>query len=190
MSACLHLFLLFPPFLYSLVYSLLSLFSPLLSSLLFSSIFEICFQHHLLFSVNCHLLYSLLFSSLLSALYSLALSPLFSSLLFSSLLSSLLFLSLYLSLSPSLTAFCSPGVNETLLPRVMCCIAGMRFVCGVPLDTLVRHLSETGDESWRCSFLDTCQSLTMLTPEELNNLEGFCAVLEPNQILEKAVCAS
>ena len=79
-----------------------------------------------------------------------------------------------------------------MLPKMICCRQGVRFVAGVAADRLLEHVraadtnvEENGDEdSWQNSLLQLFVKMTRLSPKELFQLHGFFVLLKPNQVLE------
>ncbi|CAE7507244.1 PLG [Symbiodinium necroappetens] len=76
------------------------------------------------------------------------------------------------------------GINEMLLPRMVACITGTRFICGAPLQDLCQHLSEKLGDDWAGSFLQLCDQLPQLSAQELGDVGGFFVVLKEKQMIE------
>ena len=71
-----------------------------------------------------------------------------------------------------------------LLPRVVACITGTRFICGAPLQDLCQHLSEKLGDEWAGSFLQLCDRLPQLSAQELGDVGGLFVVLKEKQMIE------
>ena len=71
-----------------------------------------------------------------------------------------------------------------LLPRMVACITGTRFICGAPLQDLCQHLSEKLGDDWAGSFLQLCDQLPQLSARELGDAGGFFVVLKEKQMIE------
>ena len=71
-----------------------------------------------------------------------------------------------------------------LLPRVVACITGTKFICGAPLQDLCQHLSEKLGDEWAGSFLQLCDRLPQLSAQELGDVGGFFVVLKEKQMIE------
>lgn len=82
------------------------------------------------------------------------------------------------------------GVNEMLLPKMVVCHEGIRFVAGVCAEKLLDYVeskdavNRAEDDPWQRSFLQLLSRLPCLDPEEFSTLDGFFVMLKPSQALE------